>query len=187
MENPILVWEFYHYRQDLISKCHPNQVDLAISKIQQEKKDSWILTQNVDNLHKRAHNKNIIELHGNIFRTTCISCGYNDDDLNENKDILPRCCKCKNVLKPGVVLFEEPLPQKDWMKAIEIALSYDIMFIIGTSLNVSPVNILPSHAKNNNAIIIEINPESTWLSKFVDFSLKGSASDILPKISALLK
>lgn len=186
LENPILVWEFYHYRQDLISKCHPNPAHLAISKIQQEKKDSWILTQNVDDLHNRAGNKNIIELHGNIYRITCINCGYNDD-LNENNEMPPRCSKCKNILKPGVVLFEEPLPKKDWMKAIEVASSCNIMFIIGTSLNVSPVNTLPSYAKNNNAIIIEINPESTWLSKFVDFSLKGSASDILPKISDLLK
>jgi NAD-dependent deacetylase len=159
---------------------------LAISQIQQEKENTWILTQNVDNLHKKAGSKNIVELHGNIFRMTCINCGYNDN-FNIVMGVPPRCHKCANVLKPGVVLFGEPLPQKDWIKAIEIASSCDVMFVIGTTLNVSPANTLPSHAKDNNAVIIEINPELTWLSKSVDFSLKGSASDILPKIYDSLK
>ena len=186
LDNPALVWEFYHYRQDLISKCHPSRAHLAISQIQKEKENSWVLTQNVDNLHNQAGSKNIIELHGNIFRISCINCGYNDN-YNVIMGVPPRCPKCGNVLKPGVVLFGESLPQKDWTKAIEIASSCDIMFVIGTSLNVSPVNTLPSYAKENNAVIIEINPELTWLSESADFSLKGSASDVLPKIHDLLK
>jgi NAD-dependent protein deacetylase/lipoamidase len=60
IENPSLVWEFYTYRQKLISKCHPNGAHIAISNIQQQKKDSWVLTQNVDNLHERAGSNNII-------------------------------------------------------------------------------------------------------------------------------
>jgi len=101
LENPKLVWEFYYYRQDLINKCHPNADPLAISQIQLEK-DTWIITQNVDNLHQRAKNKNIIELHWNIFKTKCLYCGFkselksnlgNSSDLSE---VLPRCNNCKN-------------------------------------------------------------------------------------------
>ncbi len=199
LENPELVWEFYHYRQNLISKCNPSPAHFAISQIQQKKEDTWILTQNVDNLHKRADSKNIIELHGNIFGVSCINCGYNGDVRIESNNImddprqhqhqhhLPRCQQCENVLKPGVVLFGESLPQNEWTKAIEIALHCDMMFVVGTSLNVSPANTLPTCAKDNDAILVEINPESTWLSKSADFSLKGSASDILPKIADILK
>jgi NAD-dependent deacetylase len=183
LENPSLVWEFYAYRQNLISKCQPNAGHMAISKIQEQKEDCWILTQNVDNLHRRAGSKNIVELHGNIFKVNCIHCDYGDN-MTTTKDIgmPPKCPNCESILKPGVVLFEEPLPQKEWTRAIELASTCDLIFIVGTSLNVSPANYLPSLAKENNAILVEVNPEDTWLSNSVDFSIKGSASDILPKI-----
>ena len=105
-ENPILVWEFYHYRQNLISKCNPSPAHFAISQIQQKKEDTWILTQNVDNLHNRADSNNIIELHGNIFGITCINCGYNKNVENQSNSImddhqnhLPRCQQCKKCTK----------------------------------------------------------------------------------------
>ena len=100
LENPGLVWEFYNYRQNLISKCNPGKAHLAISQIQQKKEDTWILTQNVDNLHKRAGSKNVIELHGNIFGISCINCGYNgfmENNPNNIVDSPPRCHVCENV------------------------------------------------------------------------------------------
>jgi NAD-dependent deacetylase len=193
LENPKLVWEFYFFRQDLINKCHPNDAHLAISQIQLEKKDTWIITQNVDNLHQKAKSKNIIELHGNIFKTKCILCDFknelksNTDNNRDSADMLPMCAECKNILKPGVILFGEPLPSLEWNNAIEKASDCDIMFIVGTSLNVSPANLLPSFAKENKSMLVEINPESTRLSKSMDITLNGSAVDILPKIYNLLK
>jgi NAD-dependent deacetylase len=167
----------------LISECHPNGAHIAISNIQQQKKDSWVLTQNVDNLHERAGSNNIIKLHGNIFKVYCIHCGHHG---NMDRDAPPLCPNCNNVLKPGVVLFGETLPQKEWTKAIELS-SCDLMLIIGTSLNVSPANTLPLYAKDNNAILAEINTETTELTKLMDFSLQGTASQIMPKIMGLLE
>src|ERR1700712_3923344 len=120
LENPVLVWEFYNYRQNLISKCNPSAAHLAILQIQQKKEDTWILTQNVDNLHKRAGSKNVIELHGNIFGISCINCGYNGTMENNSNNIMdspPRCQICENIIKPGVVMFGESLPQKEWTRA----------------------------------------------------------------------
>jgi NAD-dependent deacetylase len=189
LENPSLVWGFYSYRQKLISKCRPNPAHLAISKIEEQKKgDSWVLTQNVDNLHRLAGSKNIIELHGNIFKLSCIRCGYSGYmDMDMDMVLPPKCTGCESVLKPGVVMFEEALPQKEWGTAIELSSSCDLMFIVGTSLNVSPVNTLPSYAKDNNAVLVEVNPEETWLSRFMDFSIKGSSADVLPNIYNMLK
>jgi len=186
LENPSLVWEFYYYRQNLIRKCQPNPAHMAISKIEHQKVDTWVLTQNVDNLHKMAGSKNIIELHGNIFIAKCIQCGY-EGNVNVNMALPPKCPNCESVLKPGTVLFEEPIPQKEWDRAIEIASSCDLMFIVGTSSNVYPANTLPFHAKDNNAFLVEVNPEEICLSRLMDFSLKGSAANILPNISDLLK
>ncbi len=192
LENPKLVWEFYYFRQGLINKCHPNAAHLAISQIQLEKKDTWIITQNVDNLHQRAKSKNIIELHGNIFKTKCIFCGFKSElksniDNNRYSEMLPMCSKCKNILKPGVIMFGEPLPALELNKAIEKASNCDMMFMVGTSLNVSPANLLPSYAKENKSTLVEINPESTWFSKSMDITLKGSAAAILPTIYDLIK
>lgn len=189
LENPSLVWGFYSYRQKLISKCQPNPGHLAISKIEEQKKgDSWVLTQNVDNLHRLAGSKNIIELHGNIFKLSCVRCGYSDNmDMDMDMVLPPKCTDCESVLKPGVVMFEETLPQKEWATAIELSSSCDLMFIVGTSLNVSPANTLPSYAKDNNAVLVEVNPEETWLSGFMDFSIKGSSAYVLPNIYKLLK
>ncbi|HYP43341.1 MAG TPA: NAD-dependent deacylase [Candidatus Nitrosocosmicus sp.] len=189
LENPSLVWGFYSYRQKLISKCRPNPAHLAISKIEEQKKgDSWVLTQNVDNLHRLAGSKNIIELHGNIFKLSCIICGYSGYmDMDVDMVLPPKCTGCESVLKPGVVMFEEALPQKEWGTAIELSSSCDLMFIVGTSLNVSPVNTLPSYAKDNNAVLVEVNPEETWLSRFMDFSIKGSSADVLPNIYNLMR
>lgn len=187
LENPSLVWGFYSYRQKMISKCRPNPAHLAISKIEEQKKgDSWVLTQNVDNLHRLAGSKNIIELHGNIFKLSCIRCGYSGY-MDMDMDLPPKCTDCESVLKPGVVMFGETLPQKEWDAAIELSSSCDLMFIVGTSLNVSPVNTLPSYAKDNNAVLVEVNPEETWLSRFMDFSLKGSSADVLPNICDLME
>jgi NAD-dependent protein deacetylase/lipoamidase len=102
-------------------------------------------------------------------------------------NVPPLCPNCNNILKPDIVLFEEALPQKEWTKAIELSSSCDLMLIIGTSLNVSSANTLPLYAKDNNAILVEINTETTELTKLMDFSLQGTASQIMPKIMGLLE
>jgi NAD-dependent deacetylase len=188
IENPLLVWDFYCDRIKLISTCYPNEAHIAISKIQEHKRNSWVLTQNIDNLHRKAGNNNIIELHGNIFTAKCIRCNYNRNvDEKLEVKIPPSCPYCNDIIKPGVVLFEESLPQKEWTIAREICSSCDLMFVIGTSLNVYPVNSLPLYAKNNNAVIVEINTESTPLTRFTNFSFRGTASKIVPQIKNLLE
>ncbi|MGD1834854.1 MAG: SIR2 family NAD-dependent protein deacylase, partial [Nitrososphaeraceae archaeon] len=160
LNNPTLVWEFFIDRQKLINNCHPNEAHKAISNIENLKKNSWILTQNIDGLHQRSGSKNIIELHGNIFEIICIHCDYTEkiDVKNIKFSVPPQCKKCGKILKPNVILFEESLNQEKWSKAVEIASTSDIMFIIGTSLNVGPANLLPDYARENNAVLIEINP-----------------------------
>ena len=80
-------------------------------------------------------------------------------------------CKCGNILRPDVVWFGESLPQDVWKKAIVHASSCDVMIIAGTSLVVSPANTLPIFAKENDATLIEVNPEETIMSKDMDLSL----------------
>lgn len=130
-----------------------------------------------------AVSKNIIELHGDIFKVNCILCGYEGNmNMNVNMILPPKCHNCENVLKPGTVLFEETLTQGECTNPKGLASSCGLMFIVDTSWNVHPANTLPYCAKDNNAVLIEVNPKETLLSSLMDFILKGSAAYILPLI-----
>jgi NAD-dependent deacetylase len=179
-EDPKLVWEFYKYRQELIDKCKPNLGHISIANFEKIKKESsYILTQNIDGLHEKAGSKNLLELHGNIFKAECIQC---KSQINQKlEELLPPLCKiCKNILKPSVIMFGESLNHEIWEKAEQISNNCDVMFIVGTSLNVGPVNQLPLYAKRNGAILIEVNTAPTIFTEIMDYSIQGSATEVLP-------
>jgi len=180
-ENPKLVWEFYKYRQELICNCNPNLGHRAITEFQKIK-NSYVLTQNIDGLHEKAGTKNIVELHGNILRMQCTECNYQEKIEQRIDQPLPPFCKiCKSILRPSVILFGEPLNTDTWKKAERLSSDCDVMFIVGTSMNVGPVNQLPIYAKRNGAILVEVNPEPTaFFNEIMDYSIQGSATEILP-------
>ena len=140
-----------------------------------------VLTQNIDGLHQRAGSTNVLELHGSIVRIKCTVCNY-IDTISDEFDKLPPLCKCGNILRPDVVWFGEALPQKVWENAIVHASTCDTMIIAGTSLVVSPANTLPIYAKQNNATLIEVNPEETVMSKEMDLSIRETSAIALPKL-----
>ena len=184
-EDPKLVWEFYKSRQELIYNCSPNLGHFSIANFEKIKKSSYILTQNIDGLHERAGSNNIVELHGNILKIKCTNCNFKDklkEILKDDDPLPPICTQCKNVLRPSIILFGEPLDQQVWEQAEQISNNCDVMFIIGTSLNVSPVNQLPLYAKRNNAILVEVNPEPSIFTDLMDYSIQGSATAILPQL-----
>jgi NAD-dependent deacetylase len=138
---------------------------------------------------KKAGSKNIVELHGNISRTQCTECAFQETIEQEIDQPLPPVCKiCKNILRPSVILFGEPLSPDKWEKAERLSSDCDVMFIVGTSLNVGPVNQLPLYAKRNGAILVEVNPEPTAIfNGIMDYSIQGSATEILPQLLQLEK
>jgi len=193
--NPKLVWEWYHWRQEIILKARPNPAHYAIVELERKCEKFLLLTQNVDNLHRVAGSKNVLELHGNIFRSRCLGCGkivthqifqsplmpsLQKEDT-EGFDNLPRC-PCGGLLRPDVVWFGEPIPQDIWETAIKFLNSADAAIICGTSGVVWPAAAIPEMAKNFGTKIIEINLESTPISTIVDISIIGKAGEILPKI-----
>lgn len=187
--NPKLVWDFFYSRQRLICEAQFNDGHKTIATLEGTNFDScWVLTQNIDRLHQRAGSSNVIELHGNIFGLICLHCEleeqYDHQTFFEKFDEsqIPLCKNCNNILKPNVVLFEEPLPSFDWQKAIQLSSTCDVMFVVGSSLNVSPANMLPYYALKSNATVIEINPNATEMTRLMDFSIRSSASLALPMI-----
>ncbi len=184
-DDPKLVWEWYEDRRKNILDVKPNEGHFAISQME-EFKDVVILTQNIDGLHQRSGSTNVLELHGSIIRIKCTVCDF-IDNITENFESLPPKCKCGSMLRPDVVWFGEPLPQNIWQSAIKEASICDVMIIVGTSLVVSPANTLPVYAKQNGAILIEVNPEKTVMSNDMTLSIQATSVGVLPKMLSIFK
>ena len=184
-DDPKLVWEWYEDRRKNILSVKPNEGHFAISQME-EFKDVVVLTQNIDGLHQRSGSTNVLELHGSIIRIKCTVCDF-IDNITENFESLPPKCKCGSMLRPDVVWFGEPLPQNIWQSAIKEASICDVMIIVGTSLVVSPANTLPVYAKQNGAILIEVNPEKTVMSNDMTLSIQATSVEVLPKILSIFK
>jgi len=179
-EDPKLVWEWYEERRSNILNAKPNAGHVTIAELEKYREVS-VLTQNIDGLHQRAGSKNVYELHGSIITIKCTVCDFKDKITN-SFSTLPPMCKCGNMLRPDVVWFGEALPQDTWESAIEEASTCDAMIIVGTSLAVSPANLLPVYAKQNGATMIEVNIEKTQMSSQMDMSLQEPAAKALPEI-----
>ena len=184
-DDPKLVWEWYEDRRKNILAAKPNEGHFAISQME-EFKDVIVLTQNIDGLHQRSGSTNVLELHGSIIRIKCTVCDFTDN-ITENFESLPPKCKCGSMLRPDVIWFGEPLPQNIWQNAMKEASVCDVMIIVGTSLVVSPANTLPVYAKQNGAILIEVNPEKTVMSNDMTLSVQATSVEALPKILSIFK
>jgi len=184
-DDPKLVWEWYEDRRKNILAAEPNPGHIAIAELEKFVK-VVILTQNIDGLHQKSGSTNVLELHGSIIRIKCTVCDFKDEISSRFEGLPPRC-KCGEILRPDVVWFGESLPQDVWSEAITHSNSCDVMIIAGTSLVVSPANTLPIYAKQNNALLIEVNPEKTIMSTDVDLSLKTTSANALPKLVSIFK
>jgi len=181
LKNPKLVWEWYQHRKEIIHKCQPNSAHKIIADVQNNFEKVSVVTQNIDNLHRRAGSKKVYELHGNIERNYCIDCKKEYGDNVPLKDGLPKC-DCGGLVRPDVVWFGEYLPQDVYTSAEKAAEESDVLFIVGTTGIVYPAASIIYIAKNNGAYLIEVNIEETEVSKSVNKSFFGKAGEVLPQI-----
>lgn len=188
LRNPALVWEWYLHRKKLITETKPNPAHYALARLEELVPDYTLITQNIDDLHRRAGSRNILELHGNITRSFCIDCGKQTGDvaLGEMGE-LPKCVYCGGLIRPDVVWFGEILPQDALDGADRAARRAEVFIVAGTSNVVYPAALLPRTAKLNGATVIECNIEHTPLSEYADFILEGKAGDTLPQLVAMIE
>jgi NAD-dependent deacetylase len=186
--DPKLVWEWYHWRQDIIRAAQPNKGHVAIVNMENRIDSFMLLTQNVDNLHQRAGSINVTEIHGNIFRARCTLCGSSITHgmaTSAAHKTLPLCA-CGGLLRPDVVWFGESIPQDAWRSALAFISSADTVLVCGTSGVVWPAAALPEYARQYGLRTIEVNLEHTPISEIVDVSLEGTTGEILPEIAGAL-
>ncbi len=184
-DNPELVWQWYNERMLNIFNTKPNQGHKVIAELEKYA-EVIVLTQNIDGLHQKAGSTKVLELHGSIVKIKCSVCSFKDEITEEFSEI-PPLCKCGNLLRPDVVWFGESLRQDVWQNAMVFASQCDLMVIVGTSLVVSPANTLPIYAKQNNSILIEINPENTEMSSEMDVVIRNSSATALPEFVSMFK
>ena len=179
---PLLVWEWYSHRRELVRQHAPNAGHEALAKMESSFKEFSLITQNVDGYHRRAGSIRVLELHGNIMQSRCSGCGRECDAGAETwREQLPYC-DCGALYRPGVVWFGESLPAAALQAAFAAAENCELFFSIGTSAVVYPAAALPQIAKERGAYVVEINTEPTPLTPRADEFLRGSAGEILPGI-----
>jgi NAD-dependent deacetylase len=180
--DPGLVWEFYHWRRELISKVNPNPAHYALADLEKIKPETTLITQNVDGLHGRAGSKNILEIHGNIWKVRCTKCGLNVENHDLDLPDLPLCTLCGGLRRPHVVWFGEALDPVLLNQALDSAKNCNVMLVIGTSAVVQPAASFALFAKESGAFVAEINLEETAASRRMDAVLTGPAGMIVPQL-----
>lgn len=165
----------------------PNPGHHALAELEKMGILKCLITQNVDNLHRSAGNKNVIEFHGNVYKLRCLSCNSRFDIVDSNS-IKKHRSTCNGVVKTDAVMFGEPIPPDALQNSFEEAKKCDCIIVAGTSALVYPAASLPQMAKERGAKIIEINAEETHLSYVIsDHFLKGKTGEILPIVVDKIK
>jgi NAD-dependent deacetylase len=185
LADPGKVWRMLAELGGMVDQARPNPAHLALAHLEDRGLLKAVITQNIDALHQRAGNREVIEFHGNGQKLRCLQCGkvFSKDSISLS--VLPPRCLCQGILKPEVVFFGEPIPPAANQRAFELARSCEVMLVIGTSALVAPASLLPQTAKQNGAVLVEINLERTHLSDSIsDYVLEAPASQAL---SALIE
>ena len=179
--NPQLVYTFYNQRrrQLLTPEISPNAAHSALAKFEHEFGGEFLLvTQNVDNLHERAGSENLIHMHGELLKMSCLNSKLIFDVSEDfDYDTHCRCCSATGNLRPHVVWFGEmPLQMNRINKALE---NCDMFVAIGTSGNVYPASGFYQTAKIRKASTVELNLERTGSS--FDQHVSGPATECVPQ------
>ena len=189
-ENPQRFYYFYRPRIEMLSRVSPNPAHKAISQLEEMGYIHCLITQNIDNLHQRAGSKKVIEVHGTLRKAICRRCGKIISSelliqkIDESKEKVPYC-ECGGVFKPNVVLFGEMLPNLD--NAIYESKRADLILTVGSSLQVSPANMLPQYCLNRGGKLVIVNFMSTHLDYLAEAVINEDVCDFLPAVVEVLK
>ena len=184
LADPVLIWRWYRWRRETVAEAEPNPGHFAIARLAELVPRLTLVTQNVDNLHRRAGSPDVIEFHGNIFEDRCFAEGtlhVGDDSLD-----VPTCPECGGNLRPGVVWFGEAIPEHALNESCAAAADCDVFLSVGTSSLVYPAAGLADLAKQNDAIVAEVNPNPTMHAANFDYALAGNSGVVLPELVDLL-
>ncbi|XP_014705025.1 NAD-dependent protein deacylase sirtuin-5, mitochondrial [Equus asinus] len=209
--NPSQVWEFYHYRREVVQTKEPNPGHLAIAqceaRLHKQGRRVVVITQNIDELHRKAGTKNLLEIHGSLFKTRCTSCGVvaenykspicpalsgkgSPDPETQSARIpaenLPRCeeAGCGGLLRPHVVWFGENLDPAILEEVDRELALCDLCLVVGTSSVVYPAAMFAPQVSARGVPVAEFNMETTPATSRFRFHFQGPCGTTLPEALA---
>jgi NAD-dependent deacetylase len=188
--DPQRFWEFYGDRLRSLSDKQPNGAHTALVELESRGLLDAVITQNVDMLHRKAGTRELVEVHGSVASSSCLSCGARYE-LGEvlrrlEGDVVVPACDCGRPLKPNVVLFGELLADVAIDRAYELAAGADLLLCIGTSLEVHPVAQLPRLTLDAGGAIAILTQGATRLDELAAVRLGGDVEDELRALVAAL-
>jgi NAD-dependent deacetylase len=186
--DPALTWKYIGQIEQSTRAAEPNEAHRIIAETERAKPRVWTLTQNIDGLHRAAGTQNLIEIHGDVHRLTCLSCGSRRRvEQFAALPLPPSCPACGGIERPEVVLFGEALPPKEF-SALERELTsgFDAVISIGTT-SVFPYIAQPVYrARMKGALTVEVNPGQSQVSEIVEYRLRMRARDALTSLREAL-
>lgn len=183
-ESPGKVWEMTLPLIEISRKAEPNSAHNALAEMENIGLLHGIITQNIDGLHRRAGSRNVIEYHGTIENAVCTGCNLTAEIKTGT---IPVCKGCGKIMKPGFILFGEPVAPAAYLEARNLASFSDVFIVAGTSANVQPAADLPFAAKGNGAYIIEMNIEKTGLTDYItNCFIQGPLEETLPELISMI-
>jgi len=185
--DPDKVWGWHRAMRALFAGTQPNAGHIGIAAFERLLPEArvTVITQNIDGLHQAAGSTRVLEVHGSALRLRCHRhCGF--IGAWDGKSEPAQCPRCGAAVRPDVVWFGEALDEAVFAAAGEAASTADILFTVGTSAVIQPAAGLPMLARQNGALIVEVNPHPTPFSGFADHSLRAGASAFFPELARAL-
>jgi len=179
--------EFYKFYRDKLNSLNyqPNITHIVLATLEQKGLLNTIITQNIDGFHQMAGSKNVIELHGSVLRNYCMKCNkFYDAKKVFSTQGIPKC-NCGGIIKPEVVLYEEPLNEEDLENAINKVKEAELLIIGGTSLNVYPAAGLINYFKGKHLVLI--NKEKTPYDTLCDLVIYDNIGKVMKELTQVLK
>jgi NAD-dependent protein deacetylase/lipoamidase len=173
--DPEKVWEFYALRLGVLADAQPNAGHRALAELERRGLVRAVVTQNIDGLHQRAGSRDVIEVHGSIRSATCLDCGT-EAPLEQPAQ---RCPQCGAIMKPGVVMFGELLPEAAMARATELARTAGLLLVVGSTLEVYPVAGLPAETLAAGGAVAIVNRGPTAYDGRAELKVDGGAGETL--------
>lgn len=185
--NPRAFYDWFRPRAESLFGAQPNAAHLALAELESRGGLKALITQNIDDLHRQAGSRRIIELHGNARDAHCLDCGRQEEarllwERYQRDGEIPSCRSCGGLLKPKVILFGEGLPSDALRQAWEETRRCDLMLVVGSSLEVTPAADLPFAARERGARVIVINLQPTPIDRYAEVVIHEDVAETLPRL-----
>jgi len=176
-----------------VDEAQPNAAHHALAELERMDVVHHLITQNVDDLHRRAGQQEITEIHGNRHWLRCLDCGtrwpQREFPVDEAGELPPRCAQpgCDGVIKDDTVMFGEPIPTEALARCDAQTRRADCFLVVGTSAVVMPAAGFPLLAWQRGVPLVEVNPEPTPLTEYAEVSCRSAAGALLPELASALR